>query len=462
MQDKRYGTLLDEQRNFFSTGTTLSIHFRIEQLKKLKAIIQNNESAIVAALRKDLHKSEMESVVTEIIIVTDEIDHIIKNLKKWSKPTKVPSPFPLCWPGKSEIHHEPYGSVLIIGPWNFPFMLIMSPLIGAICAGNCAIVKPSEIASHTQDMIVGLINNHFPSEYITAIKGGPQEVTRLLDEKFDYVFFTGGTQIGKIILEAAARHLTPVTLELGGKSPCIVDETANLDFAARRIVWGKLMNAGQVCLAPDYLYVHHSCKTALVEKLIAAVKKFYGDDPSKSSSYCKIINKRHFDRLTRLLKNGNILYGGSTSEPDLYIAPTLIDNVSWTDPVMQEEIFGPILPILTYDNLEDVIKTVNSHPKPLSLYLFTKNKHHEKNVLKHVSFGGGCINDCLLQIANYHLPFGGVGSSGLGAYHGKYSFETFSHRKSIFRKSPPIDLALEYPPYTRKKLVWLKRLLKLG
>lgn len=460
MPDTKIKSVLDAQRSYFNTGVTLPIQFRIEQLQKLKTLLQTHETEIAAALKKDLNKPEMEGIVTEVLLVIEELNFILKNLKKWASPTKVPSPFPLCWPGRSAIHYEPYGSVLIIGPWNYPFMLIMSPLIGAICAGNCAVIKPSEIAAHTQDVVIDIINNNFPSEYITAIKAGPQETNQLLDEKFDYIFFTGGTQIGKVIMQAAAKHLTPVTLELGGKSPCIVDETANLDFAARRIIWAKLLNAGQVCLAPDYIYVHHSCKQQLIEKLKNAIIKSYGENPATSSSYCRIINKKHFERIKNLMAKGNILYGGQSSEADLYISPTLMDEVSWDDPVMEEEIFGPLLPILSYEKEEELINALKLRPKSLSLYIFTKNKKFEQAVMSRVSFGGGCVNDCILQIANYHLPFGGVGSSGIGAYHGKYSFETFSHRKSIFTKPILMDVPLVYPPYTARKLWWLKRLMK--
>ncbi|MBX3709186.1 MAG: aldehyde dehydrogenase [Gammaproteobacteria bacterium] len=454
--------MLDKQRQFFASGSTLPIKFRIEQLNKLKILLQQHESEITEALKKDLNKIEMEAVVTEIIFVAKEIEFIIKNLPKWAKPTKVSSPFPLCWPGRSAIHYEPYGSVLIIGPWNYPFMLVMSPLVGAICAGNCAVVKPSEIASYTQDVLTKLINNYFSPEYIVAIKGGHQEVSQLLKEKFDYIFYTGGTQVGKIIMQAAAEQLTPVTLELGGKSPCIVDETIDFSFAARRIMWAKLLNAGQTCLAPDYILVHQTCKAALIKELKVAATLFYSDDPANHASYGRIINKKHFERIIKLMQKGNILLGGKANETDLYISPTLIDGVDWSDSIMQEEIFGPILPILTYENMDEVIQTINTHPKPLSLYLFTKNKNTEHSILNRVTFGGGCINDCLLHIVNYHLPFGGVGASGIGAYHGKYSFETFSHRKSIYKKRFLLDFSIQYPPYTETKLTWFKRLMSLS
>ena len=460
MSHPDFKTLLDQQHQFFATGATLPIDFRIEQLKRLKSLLQTHESEIADALKKDLHKASMEAIFTEVLLVIKELDVVIKHLKKWMRPRKIPTPF-FMWPGRSEIQFEPYGSVLIISPWNYPFMLIMSPLIGAISAGNCVILKPSEIAVHTENLITRLIATYFSPNYIAAVKGGPDEVNQLLKEQIDYIFFTGSPQIGKIIMEAAAKTLTPVTLELGGKSPCIVDETADLDFAARRIAWAKTLNAGQVCIAPDYLYVHAACKEALVKKLQQTLIQFFSDNPQKSENYCRIINKKHFDRLTKLMHSGNILFGGQANEDELYIAPTLMDGITWSDPIMQEEIFGPILPILTYEKLDDVIHVIKSHPKPLALYLFTKNKEHEKQILNHLSFGGGCINDCIAQIANPHLPFGGVGNSGIGRYHGQYSFETFSHCKSIYKKRILIETKLEYPPYSNKKLGWIRKLLKI-
>jgi len=454
-------SILELQRHYFKSGTTLPVQFRLEQLTKLRNLLQTHEADIAAALNKDLHKSEMEAVVSEVLIVIEELNFIIKNLKKWVRPTKVSSPFPLCWPGRSKIYYEPYGSVLVMGAWNYPFMLIMSPLIGAMCAGNCVVVKPSEVAVHTQDLIVDLISKNFSPEYMHVFTGDPQEVSELLEEKFDYIFFTGGTQIGKVIMQAAAKQLTPVTLELGGKNPCIVDETTDLDYAARRIVWAKFLNAGQLCLAPDYLLVHHSCKNTFINKLKNTIIKFYGEDAAKSPSYCRIINKKHFDRIKHLMAKGNILYGGKSNEADLYISPTLMDGVSWDDAVLEEEIFGPVLPILTYKTQDDLIAMLKSHSKSLALYLFTKNNNLKETILNQVSYGGGCINDCVMQVANYHLPFGGVGSSGIGAYHGKYSFETFSHRKSVFTRSLLIDVNLAYPPYTSRKLLWLRRLMKL-
>lgn len=461
MQHKTYKELIEAQRRFFLTGATLPVAFRIEQLKKLKSLIIKHQNDITHALKQDLHKAPEESILSEIVVVNKEIDYIIKNLKSWVRPEKVGSPFPLFFPGRSKIQYDPYGTVLIIGPWNYPFLLMMSPLVGAMCAGNCVILKPSEITQYTQDVIQKLINDNFPSDYLKVITADPAQMPELLQEKFDYIFFTGSTHIGRIIMSAAAQHLTPVTLELGNKSPCIVDSSADLDFAARRIVWGKFLNAGQTCIAPDYLFVHHTCKQTLIEKLTKTIANFYGNDPEKSPGYGRIINKHHFDRLRELMRDGRILYGGQANENDLYIAPTLIDDVQWNQSIMQEEIFGPLLPIITFDSIEEVITTINSKPEPLALYLFAHNKQMEDTILHRVSFGGSCVNDCLLQIANYHLPFGGVGTSGIGSYHGIYSFKTFSHPKSIFKKLGSFDLKLEYPPFTKQKFFWLKKLLRI-
>ncbi len=451
-------SLLKRQRAYFFSGATLPIDFRINQLKKLKSLIQSHEAEIIDALKKDLRKCEMEAIVSEIILMTEEIDYHIKHLHRWAQPEEMSTPFPLSLLGRSRIYREPYGSVLIIGPWNYPFSLIMSPLMGAISAGNCVVIKPSEVASHTEKVIVKILS-HFSAEYIAVVTGGPSIVENLLTEKWDYIFFTGAASIGKIVMSAAAKHLIPVTLELGGKSPCIVDESADLHFAARRIVWAKTSNAGQVCIAPDYLYVHQSCKEALVNSMIQSIQTFFGKDPLQNPDYGRIINQRHFERLVALLAKGHILYGGQYDQTHLTISPTLIDGLSWDDPIMQEEIFGPLLPIFTFEKMDDIIPLIKAQPKPLSLYLFTKNKINEEKILQHLSFGGGCINDCMLQVANYHLPFGGVGQSGMGQYHGRYSFETFSHQKSIYAKKWLFDFNLEYPPYTEKKLRWLKRML---
>ena len=408
--------ITQNQRCFFTSGETLSYSFRVMQLEKLKYLIQKHQSEITEALFKDLYKPKEESMLHEIMLILKEINYILKNLKKWMKPTKVATPIYL-WPGKSKIYYEPLGTTLIIGPWNYPFFLIFSPLIGAICAGNCAILKPSEIAVHTQNLIVHLINDYFPSHYLHVITGGPDTVSQLLEEPFDHLFFTGGKEVGKKILKAAAEKLTPVTLELGGKSPCILDETTNYAYAARRIIWAKMINAGQVCIAPDYIYVPKNRKAELINTLKKVLIQFYGEHPENSHSYGRIINKKHFDRLVAFLQKGHILHGGHHDAALLYIAPTLIDEVTWHDPIMQEEIFGPLLPILTYEHIHEVIVDIQTHDKPLALYLFTNNSDVEKTILQKISFGGGCINDSLLHIANPSLPFGGIGQSGFGSYH---------------------------------------------
>jgi aldehyde dehydrogenase (NAD+) len=461
MQSSDYAFLLTQQRQFFNTAKTFSISFRLQQLNLLKSILKTNEKVIADALSKDLNKPPTESIVNEVWLIVKEIELSIKNLKKWTAVKKVSTPFPINWPGRSEIHSEPYGCVLIIGPWNYPFMLLMSPLIGAISAGNCTIIKPSDMATYTQDLIIKLINSHFSSDYIHAVKANQHEMSVLLKNKFDYIFFTGGTEIGKIIMQAAAQHLTPITLELGGKSPCIVDETADIEFAARRIIWAKMMNAGQTCIAPDFIFVKDTCKSLLITKLREAVHQFYGNDPEQSMSYGRIINKKHFDRLEKLMQQGTILEGGRINSNTLYISPTLIDHVSWNSAIMQEEIFGPLLPILTFEKIDDVVQALKQRPKPLALYLFTKNRSVEEKILKQLSFGGGCINDCITHITNFNLPFGGVGHSGMGQSHGRYSFETFSHQKSVYKKYFSFDLRLEYPPFSDKKLWWIKQLFRI-
>jgi aldehyde dehydrogenase (NAD+) len=457
--EEDYLTIIARQRQFFASGETLSYHFRLQQLKALQEMIRSHEAEIIKALHQDLHKPTAESLFNEIMLVLDDVKYAIKNLKKWMQPEKVATPFPLLWPGKSKIHFEPYGSVFIISPWNYPWLLTFLPLVGAISAGNCVIVKPSEISTHTEALIIKLIRQYFPSEYISVVKADVEMTDQLLKEKFDYIFFTGSANVGRKVMEAAAKHLTPVTLELGGKNPCIIDQTADVSFAARRIIWGKYMNAGQTCIAPDYLLVHSSIKSQLIESMIKTIKQFYSETPVNSNSYGRIINKKQFERLCQLMKDKNIIYGGEINEESFYISPTLIDHVAWDDSLMQEEIFGPLLPILVYDDIFDIINKIKLTPKPLAMYLFSKNKMNEKLVMNTLSFGGGCINDCILQIANLRLPFGGVGQSGMGSYHGKYSFETFSHRKSIYKKSFLIDFNLQYPPYSSSKLKWLRRLL---
>jgi aldehyde dehydrogenase (NAD+) len=434
------------QRAFFATGKTKNYDFRIAQLNKLLEIIQANDKLILDAVYADLRKPTIEAYGSEVLITLSEIKYALKHLKTWMKPQKVSTPINL-FPSSSYIYTEPLGVALIIAPWNYPFALTIQPLIGAIAAGNCAILKPSEHTPNTSSAIAKIINTNFDPNFITAIEGDIETNQALLTEKFDHIFFTGGTAIGKIVMEAAAKHLTPVTLELGGKSPCIVDVDCNLETTAKRIVWGKFYNAGQTCVAPDYLLVQTSIKSALIEKLLKYVKIFFGENPQQSSDLARIVNDRQFERLVGLLNEGKILIGGQSDKCDRFISPTIIDKVSHNSKIMSEEIFGPILPILDYDKISDAIAIVNSHPKPLALYLFSNNKQNQEQILQEVSFGGGCFNDTIMHLGNPELPFGGVGNSGMGSYHGKASFDTFSHRKSVLKNSFRFDLKWRYPPY---------------
>ncbi|MBD2187759.1 aldehyde dehydrogenase [Pseudanabaena mucicola] len=451
-------TAIAKQRAFFAIGKTKDYTFRVEQLNRLSQLIKDNDQLILDALYADLRKPAIEAFGSEVLIALSEIKYTLKHLKAWMQPQKVSTPLNL-FPSSSYIHTEPLGVVLIVAPWNYPFNLTIQPLIGAIAAGNCAILKPSEHTPHTSAAIAKIINANFDPSFITAIEGGIETNQALLAEKFDHIFFTGGTAIGKIVMAAAAQNLTPVTLELGGKSPCIVDETCDLEVTAKRIVWGKFYNMGQTCVAPDYLLVQKQIKPALIEKLLAYVKTFFGDNPQQSPDLGRIVNERQFDRLIGLLDQGKILIGGDHDRSDRFIAPTLIDEVSPNSKVMAEEIFGPILPILEYDQLTDAIAFVKAQPKPLALYLFSRNKKHQEQILQEISFGGGCLNDLILHLGNPELPFGGVGDSGIGAYHGKTSFDIFSHRKSILKNSFRFDLNWRYPPYTMS-LDALKKFIK--
>ncbi|MGK7873143.1 MAG: aldehyde dehydrogenase [Xenococcaceae cyanobacterium] len=446
--------LLHQQRQFFATGKTKDVAFRIEQLKRLKQAITNHQRAILDALKADLNKPEFEGYF-EITVIQD-INYALKHIKSWIKPKKVKAPLNQ-FPASARIYPEPLGMVLIIGPWNYPFSLMISPLIGAIAAGNCVILKPSEIAPQTSHVLADIINNTFEPGYIAVVEGGVETSQQLLAERFDHIFFTGGTRVGKIIMEAAAKNLTPVTLELGGKSPCIVDADVNIQEAAKRITWGKFINAGQTCIAPDYLLVDSTVKKDLLAGIQECIQEFYGDDPATSPDYARIVSDKQFERLTGLLKDGKILTGGQTNSDERYIAPTVMENVSLDAPLMQEEIFGPILPVLEYTDLEEAIALINNRSKPLALYLFSKDKAKQKRVLQATSSGGVCINDTILQVGVAELPFGGVGDSGIGSYHGKTSFDTFSHQKSVLQKSFLFDLNWRYAPY-KEKLQQLKRL----
>ncbi|WP_434293334.1 aldehyde dehydrogenase [Clostridium botulinum] len=450
--------ILEKQKSFFDKGYTKDINFRIEALKKLKHNIKINENNIFKALKIDLNKSEFETFITEIGIVYDEINGAIKNIKKWSKPKKVKTPI-TNFLASSYIYNEPYGVALIMSPWNYPFQLIMAPLVGAISAGNCVLLKPSELAIETEKIIVKIIKDTFSDEYIGVITGGIEESTALLKEKFDYIFYTGGINVGKIIMRAAAEHLTPITLELGGKSPCIVDKDANIDLAARRIAWGKFLNAGQTCVAPDYLVVHRNIKEKLISSIENYIVEFFGENTFESEDYPRIINERHFKRLEGYLKEGKIVSGGNTDINNLYIEPTIIEGINFENRIMEEEIFGPIFPVIEFENIDKVIDIVKNNPKPLALYYFSENKEKQEFIIKNISFGGGCINDTIMHLSTSTLPFGGVGSSGIGGYHGRASFDTFSHKKSILKKSNLIDIKIRYAPF-KGKINLAKRLFK--
>jgi len=388
----------------------------------------------------------MEAYTTEIGIIKSEIRFMIKHLHHFMRPQKVKTP--LLFPaGSCFTIAEPLGVVLIMGTWNYPFHLTLMPLVGAIAAGNCAIIKPSELAPRSSALIKRIIGSTYPEDFIAAVDGGAQESAALLDQKFDYIFYTGGGAVGRLVMAAAARNLTPVTLELGGKSPCIVDKDADIACATRRIAFGKYSNAGQTCIAPDYALVHEEIKDSFLSGMQEVIEVFFGPDPQKSGDYGRIINKRHFHRLVKLMGHGNFVIGGQKDEEDLYISPTVMDGVSWEDPIMQEEIFGPVLPVITYEDLDNAIQMINRRPKPLALYIFSNNKDRQARVISRTSSGGACINDTISHIVPHSLPFGGVGESGTGSYHGRASFETFSHRKSILKTSTRIDIKSKYPPY---------------
>ncbi|WP_025691779.1 aldehyde dehydrogenase [Paenibacillus zanthoxyli] len=453
-----YGRLTDRQRSFFASGETKSLGYRIDALRRLKAGIQQREGQLINALKADLNKSEFEAYMTEIGIVLEEISFALKHLRAWAKPRKVKTPI-THFGARGYIYSEPYGLALILAPWNYPFQLAAAPLIGAIAAGNCAVLKPSELTPRTSETIAEIIRTSFQEDYITVVQGGIETSEALLMEKFDYIFFTGSVPVGKIVMIAAAKHLTPVTLELGGKSPCIVHDDANLKLAARRIAWGKFMNAGQTCVAPDYIYVHQSVKERFLKELESAIKELYGERPLLNPDYTRIVGRKYFDRLKAFLGNGTLAFGGGTDSEKLIIEPTVLTDIGWQDPVMQEEIFGPLLPVLEYGDLPEAIREIGSQPKPLALYLFTESKGVQEKVRERLSFGGGCINDTVYHITSPYLPFGGVGSSGMGAYHGQASFDTFSHSKSVLKQTTWFDLPFRFP--NRKNgLKIIKRFLK--
>lgn len=449
--------IVNAQRTFFDTGATKDITPRIRHLKKLRKVIMAREDAICEALYADFKKPVFESLVTETQFVLAELDLCIRSLRCWSRPESRSGPW-ANWPSSDHIYKEPYGTVLIIAPWNYPFQLSLAPLIGAVAAGNTVVLKPSELTPNTSDMIAKLLGEVFASDYVKVVEGGAETSQQLLEEQWDYIFFTGSTRVGKIVYESAAKYLTPVTLELGGKNPCIVDGSAPIGLTAKRIVWGKFLNAGQTCIAPDYILVHGSVREKLVRSLIHHINRSYGDSGEKSADLARIINQDHYDRLKVLLNGEEILYGGTLDADDRYIAPTLVNEPKADGPLMRDEIFGPILPILSYTTDQDIADHLQRYGKPLATYVFSTRKSFQKKILRTYSFGGGAINDTVVQITNKELPFGGVGTSGIGAYHGRSSFDLFSHRKAISKKSNWIDVPLRYPPYTLpEKIVKLMR-----
>lgn len=449
--------LVEAQRGYFLSGATRSVEFRLNALKKLQHAIKQNETALADALKKDLNKAETESYMCETGMVLDEIRFHIKNVRRWARPRRVSTPLAQFY-SRSFISPEPYGVALIVSPWNYPVQLCLEPLIGAISAGNCAIIKPSAYAPNVSEAITRLIGETFPNEYIAAVQGGRAENKALFEEKFDYIFFTGSVEVGKEVMRCAAEHLTPVTLELGGKSPAIVDETADIAIAARRIAFGKVLNAGQTCVEPDYLLIQNSVKQRFIEEYARALEGFFKN--GDMGDMVTIINEKHYMRLKGLIEGENAVLGGECDDERRFIAPTLIDGVTTSSPIMQQEIFGPILPMIGFDNINEVTAFINDRPKPLALYLFTQSARTERMVLDSCSFGGGCINDTIIHLASPHLPFGGVGQSGMGSYHGKKSFDTFTHERSVLKKSTLIDLPMRYMPYSKNKLKLIKLFMK--
>lgn len=446
MRDTEIQEIIAMQRSFFETGSSKEPRFRLEALKRLKAAVISHEQALVEALGKDMRKPLLESYGAELGMVVQEINYAVKHLNKWIRRKNVQSSL-MDFPSKSYILREPYGVSLIIGPWNYPVQLTLVPLVGAIAAGNCCVLKPSEMAAHSSTVLKKLISEAFDERYIAVVNGDVEVSRALLAQRFDKIFFTGSPAVGRLVMEQAARHLTPVTLELGGKSPCIVDATVDPDVTAKRILWGKFFNAGQTCVAPDYLLVHKDIKEALYGSFQKWLKHFYTEQPENSPDLSRIINHRHFMRLKSYMNDGKLISGGQTDESDCYIAPTIIEVTDMSVPVMKEEIFGPILPVMEYSRLEEIEEIIRSNPDPLGFYLFSRDKKTVRRLLTRIPFGGGCVNDTVNHIQNHRLPFGGRGSSGMGNYHGEYSFQAFSHAKSILHKGFVLDLPIKYPPY---------------
>lgn len=450
---------INSQKNFFATGTTLPVKNRISALKKLKTNIIKFQDEIHAALKADLGKSASESYMCETGLVLSEITYMLRHIRSYAKEHTVVTPL-AQFPSRSYVKPSPYGTVLIMSPWNYPFLLTLDPLVDALSAGNTAIIKPSAYSPHTSKIVAKLISETFSPEYVTVITGGREENKCLLEQEFDYIFFTGSPTVGREVMEHAAKTLTPITLELGGKSPCIVDETANIPLAAKRIVFGKYLNCGQTCVAPDYIYCHASVKEQLLKEIVNEIRKQHGENPLSDPDYGKIINPKHFERICGLMKDVTIFHGGDTSPSTCQIAPTVLTDVSWSSPVMCEEIFGPLLPVMEYTDINQVISTINSKPHPLALYLFSGNRKTIRLVTSSCLYGGGCINDTIIHLATSGMGFGGVGASGMSSYHGKDGFDTFSHKKSIVDKKTWLDLPMRYKPYTKFNDNLIKMFLK--
>lgn len=443
------------QREFFASGKTFDIAFRKQALKSLRDSILRHEKELLEAIKTDLGKSSTEAYMCEVGLTLSTIRYTLKHINQWARTRRMPTPL-TNFHSRSMIVQEPYGVVLVMSPWNYPVLLSLEPLIGAIAAGNTVVLKPSAYSANTSNIIAQVIEETFDSAYVSVIKGGREANQSLLEEKFDYIFFTGGVNVGKLVMQKASAHLTPITLELGGKSPCIVERSADLQIAARRIVFGKFLNCGQTCIAPDYILVEKTIHDEFVKHLIKELTLMYGEDILTNPNYGKIINRKHYDRLLGLITQQKIVFGGKNDEETLRIEPTILDHVTGDDAVMQEEIFGPLLPILSVSDMDEAYHFVQSRPRPLALYLFTNNAGVEKHFLTQVPFGGGCINDTIIHIATKNLPFGGIGNSGMGRYHGKYTFDTFSHEKSVVKKYTWLDLHMRYQPYTR----WKEKLIR--
>ena len=459
MTEKEIKSLVGRQRKYFQTGATLPVGTRISALRRLYNAISKHKKEISGALRKDLGKSAFESYMCETGMVLEELSYMLRHTPRLAREKRFRTPL-AQFHSKSFRKPSPYGVTLIMSPWNYPFMLTLSPLTDALAAGNTAVVKPSAYSPHTSNVILHILSECFEPQYVAVVTGGRAENTCLLGEHFDYIFFTGSQSVGKEVMRNAAEHLTPITLELGGKSPCIVDQTADLKLAAKRIVFGKYLNCGQTCVAPDYIYCHHSVKDKLVNEITEQIQKQYGRHPLNNPDYGKIINEKHFDRILGLIDKKKLAYGGSYDRETLRIEPAVLDNVIFSDAVMQEEIFGPIMPILTYDSLDEAIRTVNNMPRPLALYFFTSDKAAAKKVTSRCGFGGGCINDTIIHLATTEMGFGGFGESGMGAYHGKVGFDTFSHYKSIVDKKTWIDLPMRDQPHRKINEKMVKFFLK--